>query len=67
MKVSKNINGYTVEARPVFKGGAMPAYWAATVNDRSISRTFASARDAFHFVESHTAESEKGLGLGVGL
>jgi len=67
MKVSKNISGYTVEARPVFKGGAMPAYWAATVNDRSISRTFASARDAFRFVESHIADAEKSLGPGVGL
>ena len=50
MNVIKKINGNTVVAKPVFKGGHMPAYWMATINERTLSRTFESANEAFRFV-----------------
>lgn len=50
MNVKKNINGQTVVARPVFKGGCAPAYWMATINERTLTRTFASASEAFRYV-----------------
>jgi hypothetical protein len=47
--IKKTINGQRVSARPVFKGGAQPAYWAATVNEQSLPRPFKSAPEVFHF------------------
>jgi hypothetical protein len=50
-KIDKTINGQRVSARPVYKGGVQPAYWAATVNQRSLPRQFESATEAFRFAE----------------
>lgn len=50
MNVIKNIKGSTVVAKPVFKGGHMPVYWMATINERTLSRTFETANEAFRFV-----------------
>lgn len=44
--VSKTINGRRVSARPVFKGGALPAYWIATVDGRSLPKLFDTPREA---------------------
>jgi hypothetical protein len=52
MNVTKDINGHTVVAKPIFKGSYQPAYWMAIVNERTVGRTFASPRDAFSFVEA---------------
>lgn len=48
-KIDKTINGKHVTARPVYKGGVQPAYWAATVNQRSLPRQFESATEAFRY------------------
>lgn len=48
-RINKTINGQYVSARPVYKGGVTPAYWAATVNQRSLPRQFESATEAFQF------------------
>ncbi len=45
--ISKTINGRRVSARPVFKGGALPAYWTATVDGRSLPKLFDTPREAF--------------------
>ena len=50
MNVIKKIQGSTVVARPVFKGGHVPEYWMATINERTLSRTFETANEAFRFV-----------------
>lgn len=50
MNVIKKIQGSTVVAKPVFKGGHVPVYWMATINERTLSRTFESANEAFRFV-----------------
>lgn len=50
MNVIKKIKGSTVVAKPVFKGGHVPAYWMATINERTLSRTFETANEAFQFV-----------------
>lgn len=47
--IKKTINGQRVSARPVFKGGAQPAYWTATVNEQSLLRPFKSATEVFRF------------------
>ncbi len=47
--IKRTINGQCVAARPVFKGGAQPAYWAATVNNQSLPRPFSSAPEVFRF------------------
>ena len=60
MKVIKNIKGSTVVAKPVFKGGHMPAYWMATIDERTVSRTFETANEAFRFVAySQAVEREQ--------
>ncbi len=48
--VSKTINGHTVHAKPVFKGGQMPAYWCGIVNERTLAKTFTSPTAVFQFV-----------------
>ena len=48
-KINKTINGKRVSARPVFKDGIEPAYWAATVNERSLPKQFSSATEVFRF------------------
>lgn len=50
--IKKTINGQHISARPVFKGGAQPAYWAATVNEESLLRPFKSAAEVFRFAAS---------------
>lgn len=55
MMVKKEVNGALVTARPVFKGGSAPAYWAAIVNGRMMLRTFASPQSLFRFVAERTA------------
>ncbi len=57
MNVTKDINGKTVVAKPVFRGGYQPVYWMAIVNERTVGRTFASPRDAFAFIEATDGES----------
>jgi hypothetical protein len=48
-KIDKTINGKQVTARPIYKGGVQPAYWAATVNQRSLPQQFESATEAFRY------------------
>lgn len=48
-KINKTINGQRVSARPVFKDGVQPAYWAATVNERTLAKQFSSPTEAFRF------------------
>ena len=50
-KVEKIINGRSVVASPVFKGGSQPAYWACVIEERVQPKTFASAREVFRFAE----------------
>jgi len=50
-QVRKDINGRVVVARPVYKGGVLPAYWVGTVNERTLPVTFASAPAVFGFVQ----------------
>lgn len=47
--VEKDMNGTRVQARPVYKGGTAPAYWAAIVNNRMLSRTFETADALFKY------------------
>lgn len=51
-KVEKKINGKSVSANPIFKGGVLPAYWACTIDDRMVPKTFTSASEVFRFAES---------------
>lgn len=51
--IKKTINGQRVAARPIFKGGALPAYWTAIVNERSLPRMFTSASEIFRFAVRH--------------
>jgi hypothetical protein len=51
-KIEKTINGLAVCANPIFKGGILPAYWACSVNDRVIPKTFSSASEVFRFAET---------------
>lgn len=53
--IHKQINGSEVQARPVFKGGSAPAYWAAIVDGHMMNRTFASPRTLFQFFANHPA------------
>jgi hypothetical protein len=50
-KVEKKINGLSVSASPIYKGGVLPAYWACSINDRMIPKTFSSATEVFRFAE----------------
>ena len=51
-KISRTINGQRIAARPVFKGGVQPAYWAGTVNGHTLPQTFASPTHLFRFAEN---------------
>jgi len=51
-KVEKKINGVSVTANPIYKGGTLPAYWACSINDRMIQKTFSSATEVFRFAEN---------------
>jgi len=51
-KVQKKINGLSVIANPIYKGGVLPAYWACSINDRMIAKTFSSASEVFRFAEN---------------
>ena len=51
-KVEKKINGLSVSATPVFKGGLLPAYWQCIINERVIQQTFKSAADVFRFAQN---------------
>ena len=50
-KIEKTINGLHVAANPVFKGGILPSYWACSINDRIIPKTFGTAAEAFRFAK----------------
>lgn|GEM_PF-1252272 len=51
-KVEKKINGHSVTANPIYKGGVLPAYWEGSINDRMLIKTFSSATEVFRFAES---------------
>ena len=51
-KVEKKINGLSVSANPIFKGGVLPAYWACSINDRVFPKTFSSAAEVFRFARN---------------
>ncbi|MGD2075758.1 MAG: hypothetical protein PVI91_13755 [Gammaproteobacteria bacterium] len=50
-KVEKKINGLSVSATPVFKGGLLPAYWEGIINERVLEQTFKSAAEVFRFAK----------------
>jgi len=56
-KVEKQINGLAVSAKPVYKGGVLPAYWSCAINERIIGKTFSSASEAFSFVRNIKRQS----------
>lgn len=51
-KVEKKINGVSVIANPIFKGGNLPAYWACSIDHHMIQKTFTSATEVFRFAEN---------------
>ena len=51
-KVEKKINGLSVSASPIFKGGVLPAYWTCSINDYMLPKIFKSAHDVFRFVKN---------------
>ena len=51
-KVEKKINGHSVTANPIYKGGVSPAYWECSINDHVLVKTFSSATEVFRFVAS---------------
>jgi hypothetical protein len=51
MNVSRKIHSHTVVARPVFRGGPLPSFWEAEVDNRTIPRKFSSPHEVFEFVE----------------
>jgi hypothetical protein len=51
-KVEKKINGLSVSASPIFKGGVLPAYWTCSINDHMIPKIFKSAKEVFRFVKN---------------
>jgi len=55
-KVEKKINGHSVTANPIYKGGGLPAYWEGSINDRMLSKTFSSAGEVFRFVANVQTE-----------
>ena len=55
--VQKLINGMSVSARPVFKDGLLPAYWACCINEHTIAKTFISAAEVFRFARNEKAFS----------
>lgn len=55
MPVNKSINGIQVTARPVFKGGALPAYWIGSLNNQLLPQTFPTASAVFRFAQRRPA------------
>jgi hypothetical protein len=51
-KVEKKINGVSVIANPIYKGGMLPAYWACSIDHHMIQKTFSSATEVFRFAEN---------------
>lgn len=51
-KVTRNINGQSVSASPVYKGGTLPAYWDCVINERILPKTFSSPVDVFRFAQN---------------
>ncbi len=51
-KVEKKINGLTVQASPIFKGGVQPAYWTCVINEEMVAKTFHSASEVFRFART---------------
>jgi len=51
-KVEKRINGVTVSANPVFKGGSLPAYWSCSIDERIIPKIFSTASEVFQFAQN---------------
>ncbi len=58
-KVEKKINGHSVTASPIFKGGTLPAYWEGAINDHMLTKTFHSAKEVFRFAENMQAQKLK--------
>jgi len=56
-KVEKKINGQSVTARPMYRGGLLPAYWECTINDRMLAKTFGSASEVFRFAAARKANA----------
>ena len=54
-KVEKKINGHSVKANPIYKGGVLPAYWECSINDHMLAKTFSSATEVFRFAASRQA------------
>lgn len=57
--VNKTIGGHRVAARPVFKGGVVPAYWTAIVDQHTLARVFPSPQAVFSFVQKHRYQSAR--------
>lgn len=57
--VNKTIDGHQVAARPVFKGGVVPAYWTAVVDRHTLARVFSSPQAVFSFVRKHDYQSAR--------
>ena len=55
-KVEKKINGHSVTASPIFKGGVLPAYWECSINDHMLAKTFSSATEVFRFAANMQAQ-----------
>ncbi len=55
LPVSRTIHGHKVSARPVYKDGVLPAYWTATINNRTLYKTFSSVNEVFKFAERYAA------------
>ncbi len=51
-KVERKINGLSVSATPVFKGGLLPAYWECVINEHVVAKTFKSAAEVFRFAQN---------------
>ncbi|WJW75827.1 hypothetical protein QVG61_01695 [Thiohalobacter sp. IOR34] len=50
--VHRIIAGQSVYARPVYKGGSLPAYWTAIINGHTLPKTFDSVDALFRFASS---------------
>lgn len=48
-KVEKKINGQSVTANPVYRGGTLPAYWVCAIDEFILPKTFTSAAEVFRF------------------
>jgi len=57
-KVEKKINGHSVTANPIYKGGILPAYWEGAINDHMLAKTFESAIEVFRFAATRQTQRE---------